>query len=138
MQSITKHSMVALGLTLLLMRPAAARDRASEASEISVQASIEVPVAMLEGLAAGGTFSVTALRPLGESVELVLASAVEGSTFVLLLSAHSIVMAGLSVGSVVIVTATAAGCILSVGSEVIAFVPSAASAALTHQQALLP
>jgi len=138
MQRLIPRALVALVLILLLTHPALAQDGASEASEISLQASIEVPMATLEMLAAGGSFSVTALRPVGQSVELVLASTVEGSAFGLMLAADSIALAGVSVGSVVIVTAKAAGCILSVGSEVIAFVPSAAAAALTHQQALLP
>ncbi len=138
MQRPTQHAFAAVVMSLLLMHSARAQDGASEASEVSLQASVEVPVATLQMLAAGGHFSVTALRPFGQSVELVLESAVEGSAVALTLSLDSLAITAVSVGSVIAVSAVTAGFILSVGGEMIAFVPGAAAAALTHHHPLLP
>ncbi len=138
MRQPTQHAFVAVVMGLLLMHSALAQDGTSEASEVSLQASVAVPVATLEMLAAGGHFSVTALRPVGQSVELVLQSAVEGSAVALTLSVDSVAIAAINVGSIIAVSAVTAGFILSVGSEMIAFVPCAAAAALTHHHVLLP
>lgn len=109
---------------------------ASEASAYSVAPSVEVTAELLARVPAGSGLVVQAIRPLGASVELVLVSATAGASVVIELSAAALQGLGVVVGSTVLVTAVTAGFLLSVGAEVIAFVPDALTHGLIHHAEL--
>jgi hypothetical protein len=111
-------------------------EHASRASSASLAGLSEVPPATLALLAEGARFSVTALRPVGQSVHVVLSAAADGASFALDLSAEAVATLGLAVGTVVTSTAVSAGWLLQAGAETLAFVPSAAAAALIHHREL--
>ena len=128
---------LSLSFALSVTAPALAQSEgASRASSASLAGLSEVPPATLALLAEGARFSVTALRPVGHSVHVVLSAAAEGASFTLELSAEAVATLGLAVGTVVTTTAVSAGWLLQVGAETIAFLPSAAAAALIHHREL--
>jgi hypothetical protein len=110
-------------------------ERASEASLAAISA---VPDAALELVAAGARFSVTAVRPIGASVQLTLTAVGEGTSFVVQVSADTVVAAGLGVGAVVESVAVSTGHLLLAGGRALAYVPNRRVAELIHHSALSP
>jgi hypothetical protein len=136
-RSVHRPTFCALALALLLVQPAFAQsDHVSRASSASLGALGEVPAAALELLSAGAHFSVVAMRPLGESIELVLEAGGRGVSFAFRVSADVGARLGIAVGTVVTSTAVAAGYVLSIAGTVIAFSPSVAAEALIHHREL--
>lgn len=133
---MTRNAIAGLMIGLLVAMPSWAENDASRASSASVAASVQVPAAVLDLLAAGAAFSITAARPVGQSVELVITAAGEGASFTVQLAADAIGAASLAVGTAVTVTAISAGYLVSVGTTSIAFIPSAAVAPMIHQREL--
>lgn len=109
---------------------------ASNASAASLGALGEIPAAAIDLLAAGGQFSVAAVRPSGHLVEVVLAASAQGLSFSVHLAAETVAALGVAAGTAVVVTAVSAGYLLSVGATVVAFVPSLAVQAMIHQREL--
>jgi hypothetical protein len=111
-------------------------ERASHASQASLEAAVTLPSAALDVLAAGGMLSVVALQPVGESIAVVLQAGSEGVQFSLELGADAVRTLGLGVGTAVHATVVGAGYLLSVGATVIAFVPCAIAAEMVHGREL--
>src|SRR5688500_2797516 len=76
-------------------------ERLSEASAASLVALSEVPPAAFALIAGGAHFSVTALRPVGQSVLVVVTAVGEGVSFTVELTAAAVAAAGIAVGTVV-------------------------------------
>ncbi|GAB2496671.1 hypothetical protein [Arenimonas alkanexedens] len=104
----------------------------SEASAYSVAPSVEGTAALLSLIPAGSSLVLQAIRPLAGSVELVLVSAATGASIAIEVGAHLLAGLGLVVGATVIVTAVSAGYLLSIGAEILAFVPDALTHSLIH------
>jgi hypothetical protein len=136
-RSLHRPALCALALASVLLQPAFAQsDHVSRASSASLGALGEVPSAALELVAAGAQFSVVAMRPLGESIELVLEAGGRGVSFAFRVSTDVGARLGIAIGTVVTTTAVAAGYVLSIAGTVVAFIPSAATEALIHHREL--
>jgi hypothetical protein len=124
---------------LLVSTPALAQsDAASQVSAISVAPSVELASVALEAIPAGSHLVVKALRPVGELVEISVEAAATGASFVLSVTADTVRALGLAAGTVLTFTAVSAGYVISVGAEVLAFVPDAVSRTLIHHRELQP
>ena len=128
----------ALALAALLhTQPAYAQSTAaSQVSAISVAPSAASAEVALAALPAGSKLVVTALRPVGDVVVLSVEAADQGAAISLEVSAAAVRSTGLVVGSVLVTAATSAGVMISVGSEVVAFVPDALARSLIHHREL--
>lgn len=105
-------------------RAAAQSDAASRQSATSLDASVEVPVAAANALSQGAKFSVAAIEASGKAVAVTVSAAGAGTSLVVKLSAEQARDLGLSVGASVIVTAVAAGWLISdAAGHVFCFVP---------------
>lgn len=109
---------------------------ASRASAISLAPSMEAGALAVLVAEAGSELVVTALRPVGQGVELVLTASATGASAALTLGAESLRASGIVVGTVLTVTAASAGLLIMAGAEVIAFVPNEIAASLAHHRRL--
>jgi hypothetical protein len=130
MNAFSTHLFLAFALSA---SPAMAQSAASEASAASALSVSALPSAAIELVAAGGEFSVVAIRPVGYSLEVVLRSAEFSGEVVVLVSREALQTSALLVGTAVEVVATTTGFLLSAGGVVIAFVPSAIVAEMVHR-----
>jgi hypothetical protein len=134
-----KTHAIPLLLGLLASTPALAQSQAaSQVSAISVAPSVELAAVALQAVPAGSHLVVKALRPVGELVEISVEAAATGASFVLSVTADTVRALGVAAGSVLTVTAVSAGYLISVGAEVLAFVPDTLSRSLIHHRELLP
>ena len=132
-----KSRFAALAVGLALNTPAWAQSTdASQASAISLAPSVELAASAFQAIPAGSALVVRALRPVGESIELLVEASANGASFVLEVSAETVRALGLAAGSVLVVTAVGAGYLISVGAEAIAFIPDALSHSLIHHREL--
>ncbi len=123
--------------SLLHAPPARAQSNdASQVSAISMEPSAASAAVVLEALPAGSKLVVTAMRPIGDVVELSVETASRGVAVSIEVSAATVRATGLVVGSALIVTATSAGTLISMGAEAIAFVPDALCRSLIHHREL--
>lgn len=136
MTSLRNAAITLVLLNALISPMAQAQNAASRASEASLAASVEVPAAALALLAEGGKFSVTAVRPVGQSVQVVVSATADGVSFVVEMSAEAASAAGVVVGKAISITVVSAGYVLSVGTSAIAFVPSALAESMIHHEEL--
>jgi len=122
---------------LLQSQPAFAQStQASQVSAISMAPSVEGTALVLEALPAGSKLVVTALRPVGDLVELSVETASQGAAISLRVSAATARATGLAVGTTLVVTAISAGMLISAGGETVAFIPDALSRSLIHHREL--
>jgi hypothetical protein len=134
-------SRIALVATILVAQLAASSANAqstaaSQASAISMEPSEASAEVALEAVPAGSQLVVTALRPLGDVVEVSVQAAGESAAITLKLSASAVRAAGMTVGCALVVTAVSAGVVVSAAGEVVAFVPDALARSLIHNREL--
>lgn len=116
-------------------RAAAQSDAASRQSATSLDASVEVPVAAANALSQGAKFFVAAVEASGKTVAVTVSAAGVGTSLVVKLSAEQARDLGLSVGASVIVTAVAAGWLISdAAGRVFCFVPDERARKHLHSQ----
>ncbi|HRO26045.1 MAG TPA: hypothetical protein PLD19_01240 [Luteimonas sp.] len=115
---------------------AATQSDLSRQSEASLAASVEVPIVMAEALSAGAAFSVSAIEASGGAVALTISAVAVGTSAVVMISAEAAKALGIAVGSAVVVTAVAAGWILSVAGESLCFVANALARPHLHSRRL--
>ena len=129
---------VALALAGLLQAPSALAQStaASQASAISMEPSVASAAAVVEALPAGSHLVVTALRPVGEMVELSVETAGHVSITGLKVSAATARATGLAIGTALVVATMSAGVLISAGGEAIAFIPDQLARSLTHHREL--
>lgn len=108
----------------------------SQTSALSVQASIESAELASGALTEGSELIVTALRPLGDFVQISVEVVGLGGSAVVHVSAEVARHAALAVGGAIMVTAGSAGLLLSAGGAVIAFVPSELARVHLHHREL--
>lgn len=120
--------------------PASAQSRAvSDASTASLQASVEVPIAIYEALKAGGRFTITGLQTSarGTVMTISLAPAL-GSVLLVGLMEPDFNLSespDTRVGQVLVVSA---GLLLMLGEKAIAFIPEPRARTHIHSRRLTP
>lgn len=125
--------------TLLMLTPALQANAQSEASRASARLSenlVALPAASVDLAAAGGRFSVAALRPVGDSVEVVLAGAVDGARISFTVGRETLRASGVVVGTSLYASVVVGGHLLWSGSEAVAFVADASLAPHIHRSEL--
>jgi hypothetical protein len=112
-------------------------DGASRQSATSLDASVEVPVAAAHALSEGAKFSVTAIEASGNAVAVTVSAVGAGASLVVKLSAEQARTLGLSVGASVVITAVAAGWLISdAAGHVFCFVPDERARRHLHSRRL--
>lgn len=112
-----------LVLGCLLIKPADAAPGASvRASEASLAASVEVPIAAVSALAKGSEFVVTGLAVSGVMVAVTVSAVGGAASFVVYLSVEAVKALGLSTGHALEAVAVSGGWLLMASGEAICFV----------------
>lgn len=111
-------------------------DGASRMSQASLEASIEVPVAVIHALGHGASAVVTGVAVVAGSVAVTVSVAAAGvvgaASFVVYLSAEAIKRLGITVGTAISVAAVATGWILSAAGEALCFIANDAARPHIH------
>ena len=111
-------------------------DGASRMSQASLEASIEVPVAVIHALGHGAPTAATRLAVVAGSVPVTVSLAaggvLAGASFVVYLSAEAIRRLGIAVGTAISVTVVATGWILSGAGEALCFIANDAARPHIH------
>jgi hypothetical protein len=132
-----KAKNIPMYLGLLLTTPAWAQSTdASQASAISLAPSVELAAAALQAIPAGSALVVRAMKPIGQSVQLLVEASATGASFVLEVSAETVQALALAAGSVLTVAVVSTGYLISAGAEAIAFIPDQFSRSLIHHREL--
>lgn len=110
-------------------------DGLSRQSELSLNASVEVPAAAARALSAGAAFSVAGVEASAEGVTLTVSAVGIGTSFAVTLSAQAAKRLGLRVGQALTVSAVAGGWLLS-GADggALCFIPDERARALMHSE----
>ena len=129
---------VAFVLSLLLVAPAASAqsEAPSQVSAISVAPSVLVAGAGLSLVVGVGEVTVLSLAHTGELVVATVRAGSEAVAFTIELSAATVQALGIAVGTTLHASATGAGWLVMCGSDAVAFVPDAMTAALVHHREL--
>jgi hypothetical protein len=128
----------ALALATAALPAQAHRDPSAHASEASAL-SLSVPVAISVAapaavLASGAAFTVVAVETLAEGTVWVLERASDGLRFSVRFGGELAGASAVAVGTVVVSTVVAAGCVLSAAGEAIAFIPNELGRALMYDE----
>ncbi|PPJ41810.1 MULTISPECIES: hypothetical protein [unclassified Pseudoxanthomonas] len=111
-------------------------DGASRMSQASLEASIEVPVAVIHALGHGASAVVTGVAVVAGSVAVTVsvaaAGVVAGASFVVYLSVEAIRRLGIAVGTAISVAVVATGWILSAAGEALCFIANDAARPHIH------
>ena len=111
-------------------------DGASRMSQASLEASIEVPVAVIHALGHGASAVVTGVAVVAGSVAVTVSVAAAGvvgaASFVVYLSAEAIKRPGIAVGTAISVAAVSTGWILSAAGEALCFIANDAARPHIH------
>ncbi len=125
-----------LALGCLLIPPADAEPGASRASEASLAASVEVPIAAVSALAAGREFVVTGLVASGTVVAVTVSAVGIGVSFVVYLSVEAVKALGLSAGHALEAVAVTGGWLLMASGEAICFIADETTRSHIHSREL--
>jgi len=132
-----RHLSLGLALACAVLPSAGwAQSEASRASARLSDSLIALPGASVDLLAAGGEFSVAALRPVGGSVEVVLLGAADGARLSFTLGREALKASGVVVGMSLYVSAVVGGHLLWSGSEAVAFIADDSLAPHIHRSEL--
>lgn len=123
-----------LALGCLLIPPADAEPGASRASEASLAASVEVPIAAVSALAAGSEFVVTGVVASGTVVAVTVSAVGVGVSFVVYLSVEAVKALGLSAGHALEAVAVSGGWLLMASGEAICFIADEATRTHIHSR----
>lgn len=111
-------------------------DGASRLSQASLEASIEVPVAVIHALGHGASAVVAGVAVVAGSVAVTVSLAAAGvvgaASFVVYLSAEGIKRLGIAVGTAISVAAVSTGWILSAAGEALCFIANDAARPHIH------
>lgn len=131
-----RYRIAAAVLTLgcLLIPPADAQPGASRASEASLAASVEVPIAAVSALAAGSEFVVTGVVASGTVVAVTISAVGIGASFVVYLSVEAVKALGLSAGHALEAVAVSGGWLLMASGEAICFIADEATRSHIHSR----
>jgi hypothetical protein len=138
MTSLAAAAVLAAGLGLLAAPAQAAPSPSTDLSAAS-GLSLSVPVAIsvtapAAVLVSGAAFSVVAIQAVAEGTVWVLERASDGLRFSVRFGTEVVGASAVAVGTAIVSTAVAAGCVLSVAGEAVAFIPSELGRALLHDE----
>lgn len=136
-RSLTLALATALSGGLTLPAQAAPQsDGASRMSQASLEASIEVPVAVIHALGHGASAVVTGVAVVAGSVAVTVSVAAAGvvgaASFVVYLSVEAIKRLGIAIGTAISVAAVSTGWILSAAGEALCFIANDAARPHIH------
>lgn len=123
-----------LALGCLLIPPADAEPGASRASEASLAASVEVPIAAVSALAAGSEFVVTGVVASGTVVAVTVSAVGVGVSFVVYLSVEAVKALGLSAGHALEAVAVSGGWLLMASGGALCFIADEATRTHIHSR----
>ncbi|MBL8264559.1 MAG: hypothetical protein JNM58_19260 [Xanthomonadaceae bacterium] len=127
-----------LAVSCLLIPPADAAPGASvRASEASLAASVEVPIAAVSALAKGSEFVVTGLAVSGVMVAVTVSAVAGGASFVVYLSVEAVKALGLSAGHALEAVAVSGGWLLMASGTAICFVADEATRTHIHSREIV-
>lgn len=107
----------------------------SAASGLSLSVPVAISVAAPAAIViSGAAFTVVVIEALAEGTVWVLERASDGARFSVRFGSEALGASAVAVGTVVVTTVVAAGCVLSVAGEAIAFVPNELGRALIHDE----
>ena len=122
-----------LAQTLTSATPAFAQSEAiSESAQASSLAAASVLAAPILLFAAGANVVVAGIEIVGQTALVTLRAVGRAGVQVVRVAAQSLRAVGAGVGTAVTIAAHSAGALLSIGGEVILFVPNVAAVALLH------
>lgn len=128
---------LAVAIGCLLMPPADARvqsDASLRQSEASLMASVEVPAAMVEALAAGGRFVVTAVVVGATGVAVTVSAVGLGASFVVHLAVEAAKALAIHAGMAVEAVAVSGGWLLMAAGEALCFVADEVARSHVHSR----
>lgn len=132
-----RFAALTVALACLLVPPADAQSDASlRQSEASVMASVEVPVAVVGALVAGGRFVVTGVAASGGAVLVTVSAVGLGASFVVHLTAEAAEKLAVSVGTAVETVAVSGGWLLMAAGEALCFIANDAARDHVHSREL--
>ena len=132
-----RFAALTIALACLLVPPADAQSSASlRQSEASVMASIEVPVAVVGALVAGGKFVITGVAASGGAVLVTVSAVGLGASFVVHLSAEAAGRLVLAAGTVVEAVAVSGGWLLMAAGEALCFIANDGAREHVHTREL--
>ena len=128
----------ALALTGLQWPAAQAQsDALSRQSQISLAASVEVPVAALSALAEGGKFVVGAVVVSGSMAAITVSAVGVGASFVVYLSLEALKHGAIAVGQAIEAVAVSGGWLLYASGEALCFVVDETTRAHLHSREIV-
>ena len=98
---------------------------------VPVAISVTAPAALL---VSGATFTVVAIEALAEGTVWVLERASDGVRVSVRFGSEAAGASAVAVGTVIVTTTVAAGCVLSAAGEAIAFIPNELGRSLLHDE----
>lgn len=128
---------LAVAIGCLLMPPADARvqsDASLRQSEASLLASVEVPVAVVGALAAGGRFVVTAVVVGATGVAVTISAVGLGASFVVHLAVEAAKALAIHAGMAVEAVAVSGGWLLMAAGEALCFVADEVARSHVHSR----
>ncbi|SDD65437.1 hypothetical protein [Aquimonas voraii] len=131
------HALASTALLAAVLPLSASAQSAASRASVRVSESVFVlPRASVHLLSAGGEFSVAALRPVGDSVEVVLLGAADGARLSFTVGRTALEASGVAVGVSLYASAVVGGHLLWSGSEAVAFVADESLAPHVHRTEL--
>jgi hypothetical protein len=97
---------------------------------------MELAAMTLRAIPAGSGLVIRALKPMGQTVELLVLASATGASFVVEVGSETVHALGLAVGTALSVTAISAGYLIYAGSEALAFIPDELARSLVHHREL--
>lgn len=127
---------LALGLAIsMATRAGGAASEVSEASTVPVALSVVLPVVLVGGV---GSIVVTGVEASVDGTVWVVENVADGVKGSICFAGRVIGRAGVAAGTVIVVTAVAAGMVLSAAGHVVAFIPNEIGRTLSYNQRVSP
>jgi hypothetical protein len=120
-----------------LVAMAAAAQAQSEASGLSALSALPIAVSVAAPaaiLSTGATLTVVSVAASADGAVWVLERASDGAQFTMRLSAQAVGGLSVAAGTALVVTAVSTGWVLSAASEAVAFIPNQIGAALLYNE----
>ena len=129
--ALARNTVLAIATVLAFHRSACGQSNASEASLVPVAISVALPVVLIAGV---GSIVVTGVQASAEGTVWLVENVADGVTGSICFAGGVVGVAGLAVGTVIVVTAVATGTVLSTAGHVIAFIPNEIGRTLSYNQ----
>jgi len=137
--SALRRRLVAIAATGALLTSGFARAESStalsEASLVPVAISVALPVVLVAGV---GAIVVTSVEASAQGTVWVVENVADGVKGSICFAGRVVGATGVAIGTVIVVTATATGMVLSAAGHVIAFVPNEIGRTLSYNQRVSP